>query len=667
MRSFPGMNRIILVVALFLASLTGMAQKQFNVMDWKTDVSLNTWLLQQMHAQYDQRRVNFQKALSSRKAAVEYVQTVKKKYHKLLGSFPRKTQLNATITGTINEPGYRIEKLLYESFPGHHVTASLYIPDGKGSFPAALLFCGHEDVSKATESYQRTAILFARNGFVVLVTDPISQSERHQLTDSNGKPLTRGGTTEHTILNGLSNFVGTSTPADELWDNVRGLDYLVTRKEVDTARIGCLGNSGGGMQTIYFAGYEPRIKVMAVCSFLMSRERALELTGASDGCSHIPGEGKAGLEMNDILMAAAPRPLLVLAGRYDFIDYTGTVTAFEEIKKLYTVIGQPGKVKLFTVDDGHGISMPKREEAVTWFRKWLKPASPMIPEGHIPVHSDNELFVTRVGMVNKEFPGEVTIPQRNEALYREQQQRKKITYTAQQENARLAGLLSLDTSYTPAILERTGAVTVSGITVEKFILRKKGDLPLPLLIAGNPQPKAIVIYFDETGKNKLADSAGFIKGLVDQGKLVILADLRGMGETTDRSDMNDPKYWNSEYRNAMLSLHIGKPLPGQRAGDILTLLNLLKREYKWKDLPVEIHASGRAVWPAVFAAQFHTYRTYVDLPLQQITYRKLLADPLTKDAYSIIVPDVLLYGDMPFLIQRTNGRIVYEERISTVY
>ena len=334
------MKRLLSILFILLSSIS-FSQKQYNVLDWKTDVTLNTFLIQKMHRQYSERRVEFNKAIKSKKATETYIENVRNKILKVVGSFPEKTSLNAKITGTIQRNGYKIEKIVYESFTNHHVTANLYLPQRKGSLPAVLLFCGHEDVSKATESYQKTAILFALNGFVVFVIDPISQSERYQLTDDKGKPLTRGGTTEHSLLNEASNLLGTSTPADELWDNIRGLDYLMTRKEVDTARIGCIGNSGGGMQTIYFAGYDKRVKIFAPCSYLATRERTLELTGPADGCAQMPDEGKEQLELDDYLIAAAPKPILVLAGRYDFIDYSGVLIAVDELKKIYTALGQP--------------------------------------------------------------------------------------------------------------------------------------------------------------------------------------------------------------------------------------------------------------------------------------------------------------------------------------
>ncbi len=78
---------------------------------------------------------------------------------------PASTPLNARVTGRIQRIDYTVEKVIYESRPGHHVTSNLYLPAGKGPFPAVLIFCGHEMTSKATVSYQETAILFAANGY----------------------------------------------------------------------------------------------------------------------------------------------------------------------------------------------------------------------------------------------------------------------------------------------------------------------------------------------------------------------------------------------------------------------------------------------------------------------------------------------------------------------
>ncbi|MFH0990572.1 MAG: hypothetical protein V1799_11215 [bacterium] len=143
------------IVVLLLLYSSAVAQKQYTVMDWKTEYTVNTYLVQRLHEQYDGRRAAFQKAISSRNSALEYIKRCRAKYLQILGELPEKASLHPSLMGSIQKDGYSIEKIVYESFKQHHVTANLYIPKGKGPFPAALLFCGHEDVSKATESYQK--------------------------------------------------------------------------------------------------------------------------------------------------------------------------------------------------------------------------------------------------------------------------------------------------------------------------------------------------------------------------------------------------------------------------------------------------------------------------------------------------------------------------------
>ena len=627
-------------------------------MDWKTDATLNTYLLQQVHDQYAARQVAFQKALRSPADAAAYSAHIRQRFRVLLGKMPERSPLNATITGRIQREGYHIEKIVYESFPHHHVTANLYVPEGKGPFAAALLFCGHEDQSKATESYQKTAILFAKNGFVVFVIDPISQSERYQLVGSDGQLLTRGGTTEHTLLNEAANLLGGSAPADELWDNVRGLDYLVTRPEVDTARIGCLGNSGGAMQTIYFAAFDPRIKVMAPCSYLATRERTLELGGPADGCAQIPGEGAAGLELDDFLMAAAPAPLLVLAGRYDFIDYTGVVTAFGELKKFYTTLGRPAQVELFTYEDGHGISQPKREAAVTWFRRWLYKDPRPVHEGVLASLTVQDLQVTPKGQVSASYPDEVSLTQRNLKAFDElaaARQNFQRHYPEKKESI-IRRLLSLDDTTKTVRVELTGTNTRNSINYQRMILRRGTQMPLPaLLLLPAGAPNKLIIWLPGQGKNKLLDSTAILQGYLASGAAVLTADLRGLGETEDRAEFNDPKYYNREYRNDLLALHTGRNIVGQRTADIKTLFDLVAADARLSNLPVDVYASGGAAVPALHAACLWRRINHWTLQLPLRSYREVFERPTAKDWYMNIVPGVLNYYDLPDLVQMAGA------------
>jgi cephalosporin-C deacetylase-like acetyl esterase len=247
---------ITLAVVAALGTLCVRAQDNFNALSWRMNTAYNAYLLREVHTQYAERQQELADALLSRQAMEKYRDDRRKRYRAILGDLPQKTELNPRVTGTSRQKGFRIENIVFESVPHRHVTADLYIPDGKGPFPATLVFCGHAANGKIGE--QRKALTFVRNGFVVFVVDPIAQGERFQLTDAAGKDLTRGATTEHTLLNTGLNLVGTSVAACEFWDNVRALDYLESRPEVDKDRIGCIGSSGGGTQAAYFIGLESR-------------------------------------------------------------------------------------------------------------------------------------------------------------------------------------------------------------------------------------------------------------------------------------------------------------------------------------------------------------------------------------------------------------------------
>ena len=93
---------------------------------------------------------------------------------RIIGGLPtERTPLNARVTGTLARDGYRIEKLIFESLPGLHVTASLYLPDGPlGRKPAVLVACGHAPTGKAYPAYQEIAGRLATRGYVVLVLGP---------------------------------------------------------------------------------------------------------------------------------------------------------------------------------------------------------------------------------------------------------------------------------------------------------------------------------------------------------------------------------------------------------------------------------------------------------------------------------------------------------------
>src|SRR5262249_6856443 len=164
---------------------------------------------------------------------------LKAKFLEAIGPFPEKTPLNAKVVGTLKGAGFRVEKVVYESRPNHHVTANFYVPDGKGPFPGVLLPCGHSVNGKASEAYQRAAILLVQNGMAALCYDPIGQGERSQLLNDQGKPAINGSTTEHTLVGIGALLVGRSAAGYRLWDGVRSLAHPPGPPETRPGRRRC--------------------------------------------------------------------------------------------------------------------------------------------------------------------------------------------------------------------------------------------------------------------------------------------------------------------------------------------------------------------------------------------------------------------------------------------
>ena len=615
------------------------------VIDWKAPATLSTYLLQQVQVQYAARQLAVDKALTTGIGTAAYRDSAQARFRRVLGVLPARTPLRARVVGIVPQAGFSIEKIVYESQPHHRVTANLYVPLGSGRRPAALLFCGHENAAKATPSYQLTARLLARNGFVVLVIDPVSQGERMQLLDASGKPLTRGGTTEHTLLNAEATLLGRTLPGEELWDNVRGLDYLLTRPEVDAARVACLGNSGGATQAAYFAAYETqRVAAVALCSYVAAGARNLTLTGPADGCVMLPGAGAAHLDVADWLVMAAPRPLLLLTGRYDFVDQTDMEAAWAEAHRVYATLGVPDQLGLFTYDDGHGISAPKRAAAVQWLRRWLVVPGEFQLETSLAVLPEATLRCTATGQVGTTFKDEQSLADLHRAALLAAQAGPP------RRGHRLAALADTG-AMAPHAEIRDTLRRPDGQQWQGLLVRRPGQPPLParrlLPLPGAPAPTRLLLWLPDQGlAATLRDSAARLAAYQHQGVAVLLADLRGLGETTDPAAFNDPKYYNQEYRVALLALHLGQPLPSQRATDVATLLAYVHRQPALAPLPLSLRADGRAGLPALLTG---TPGAGSGLPAVSgiPAFGYWLENPAAHDAYSWVLPGMLVSNFAP--------------------
>ena len=236
-----------------------------------------------------------------------------------------KTPLAPKITGTLKRDGFRVENVIYHSRPKLPVTANLYIPDGADHSPAVLFLAGHSTNGKASETYQRAILSLVANGFVVLAPDPSGQGERCQLVDvPHAEEFAGRPTFEHNMISKQMLLVGEFYTSWCLWDAVRSFDYLASRSEVDPKRICITGNSGGGNMSAFMSAVDDRAFAIApscyVTTWLHNVENE-EPACAEQEPQFFIGHG---CEMGDLLLANAPRPLLLLGQKNDFFDARGT-------------------------------------------------------------------------------------------------------------------------------------------------------------------------------------------------------------------------------------------------------------------------------------------------------------------------------------------------------
>lgn len=273
---------------------------------------LMNYLIEEADYYYDLRDKEIS-MLKTRKDWEKRQAEVKKKLYDIVGPFPEKTPLNPQITGVLHKDGYRVEKIIYEALPGYYVTACLFIPDHiKGKTPAILNVIGHSQTAFRAELYQTIIINLVKKGMIVFAIDPPGQGERVQYFDLKTNLSSIGySVIEHCYFGNQCFLSGSSCARYFIWEGIRAIDYLLTRKEVDPERIGVTGLSGGGTITSYISALDDRVSVSVPCSWATASKRQLETKGAQDAETEFYRGVAKGITFEDFIEVRAPKPTLM--------------------------------------------------------------------------------------------------------------------------------------------------------------------------------------------------------------------------------------------------------------------------------------------------------------------------------------------------------------------
>jgi cephalosporin-C deacetylase-like acetyl esterase len=666
----------IALIAAVLTASGGYAQDPARVppADSEPRQMLYTYLQTEAKKHFDARRLVVAN-LKTPEEIHKRQEFLQRKFLEALGGFPDKTPLNAKAVGTLQGDGFRVEKVIYESRPNHHVTANLYVPAFKGRVPGVLLPCGHSDNGKAAEAYQRACILMAQNGMAVLCYDPIGQGERNQLLDQGGKPAITG-TSEHTMIGVGALLVGQSTATYRIWDGMRSLDYLESRPEIDPQRLGCTGNSGGGTMTAYLMALDDRIAAAAPSCYLTTLEKLFATIGPQDAEQNITGQVAFGMEHADYLTMRAPRPTLMAVATHDYFNIEGAWTTFREASLIYGKLGLGERVALFEFEDKHGFSRPRREAAMRWLRRWLVGKDDARTEGDFKVFSDAELQCTRSGQVLTDFKGTSAF-QMNAETARElagarakhwheskpETLSQEIRYFLSYPNSKIQlppnyqgreGAWVKLTPFASFIRQTTNFATEPGIDIPIgfFYPREiEGKNPSLKLQAGLQAPfsgegrRKLTIYLHGDGYDMEADPGFGIAKLVKAGHEVVAIDLRGMGISAAGKLPTKTSFFGNDSKEAFLALHVNRPLLGQRVYDLLCAVEFFAKRTD----SIEVIAIGSAGPIALHAAALDSRISGLTLEKSLISWQNVVETPISFNQLANVVPGALRVYDLPDL------------------
>jgi pimeloyl-ACP methyl ester carboxylesterase len=569
----------------------------------------------------DERRVERFQALQSAEDLQKLRETVRARLAEMWGPFPvERTPLNVHELGAIPQDDYVVERILFESRPNFLVTANLYRPkEPAGRLPAILFPPGHAAEGKAYETYQRFGILGARHGFAVLIWDPIGQGERLQLWDSARKASLAGpGTAEHRILGNQCYLLGLNLMQYRVWDTSRAIDYLETRADIDPDRIAMAGSSGGGMETLQYAAFDPRIQAAVPVSAVATFRAKTEALLIADPEQILYGTLRYGIDHPELLAAFAPRPLMVGSPTQDYVPIDAARATFNAVAQAYSLVGAGGKLRFSETNDQHSMNKQLREAAIDWLLRWLTDKSRRVEERPAKILSEQELQCTASGQV-ADTPGAATVLTLNRAYA-----------AAITPGSRVPAQASEFEIYKSQIVHRVREITRVGDPKGEFGIVVPDRI---FQVGAFARGEALVVA--EQGMNDPGVRREVIDPLVAAGYQVVAIDVRGWGETAPSLPDFDVRFdWDDFF--AYRGLEIGRPLLGQRVKDLLAAAPKRLQRREWLVVGV-----GAGALVAAHAAALEPRITQLITVGGLLSYRALLADPLTKQPLSSFLPGVV--------------------------
>ena len=339
----------------------------------------------------------------------EFRKIAREKFFELLHYRPENVDFNPEVVERIDKGDYIREKVYFNTSPIFRVPAYVLIPKNiKGKLPAVIDLHSHggfyqfgkekvieyENEHPSVLNYKKEnyggrsdSIALVKSGYVVISIDAFYFGERRVIFDEDielgEKPIPELSVEEVKYLNRKAaegetavakclTLAGVTWPGIIIWDDIRTVDYLCTRPEVDPERIGCWGLSMGGFRTTHLCGLDERIKCAVIAGFMSSYTPMLKAHILTHTwINYVPGFYKY-LDFPDVASIMVPKPLMVQhCSKDDLFPLEGMKASSDKIAEIYRLNNAADKFESRFFDRPHMFSEEMQEIALEWMEKWL--------------------------------------------------------------------------------------------------------------------------------------------------------------------------------------------------------------------------------------------------------------------------------------------------------
>jgi dienelactone hydrolase len=227
-----------------------------------------------------------------------------------------------------------------------------------------------------------------RQGYVVVIIDMFYWGERRMLLDDDPadwreRPASLTKERIHAFNSRASQneqlvgrtiyTAGFTWPGVMFWDDVRTVDYLLTRPDVDPKRIGCVGLSVGGLRSCHLAALDERIRAAVVVGWMASFPAQLKhrIRNTIGHTKVVPGLYRY-LDYPDVASLAMPAPMLVINGTKDgLFDLDGVKASFAKLNACYAKAGVPDHCRTQFYETPHEFNAGMQAEAWVWLKRFV--------------------------------------------------------------------------------------------------------------------------------------------------------------------------------------------------------------------------------------------------------------------------------------------------------